>query len=413
MERSEIKSGVWFSIYKVECYFYTSSTLSYSFIYTDHIGSVDKITDKDGNVVDSMSFDAWGNRRNRLNFSKREENITHLIDRGFTMHQHLDVFNLINMGGRVYDPDVQQFLSPDPYVQMPDNTQNLNRYAYCMNSPTMYVDPSGEIAWFVPVIIGAVIGAYTGGTIANQGEMNPIKWNYNSGKTWGYMFGGAAIGGLSGYVGWAIAGSGIPFANTLSMVGSSFVNSLGTSVYTGGQVTPSVSFGVASYDLGTGEWGYLGKKGNKWYENLGYSLGALANVSDILAGFNPQSVDLVTEHSDNVGHSALVKEGTTTGVAGSPDPNALISVGPDYNVQDAKQTWHWTRGTNGWDSHSRAGEVIWRQNLKVNMSTIERYSNWLNSVCPETPFFEQLVKNNNIKKGDHCLHVTRKAKCGE
>jgi hypothetical protein len=48
------------------------------------------------------------------------------------------------MGGRVYDPDVQQFLSPDPYVQMPDNTQNLNRYAYCLYSPTMYVDPTGE-----------------------------------------------------------------------------------------------------------------------------------------------------------------------------------------------------------------------------------------------------------------------------
>jgi RHS repeat-associated protein len=137
------------------------------FIHTDHLGSVDKITDSDGNTVDSMSFDAWGNRRNRLDWKEKEGSITHLIDRGFTMHQHLDVFNLINMGGRIYDPVVQQFLSPDPYVQMSDNTQNLNRYAYCLNSPTMYVDPTGEkLKWWQWLLIGLEADALTGGAIS-------------------------------------------------------------------------------------------------------------------------------------------------------------------------------------------------------------------------------------------------------
>ncbi len=35
---------------------------------------------------------------------------------------------------------------PDPYIQAPDNTQNLNRYSYCLNNPLRYTDPSGE--WF-------------------------------------------------------------------------------------------------------------------------------------------------------------------------------------------------------------------------------------------------------------------------
>jgi RHS repeat-associated protein len=167
MGSSKIKSNVCFSVYKVEGYFYTPSVQSYYFIHTDHIGSIDKITDKDGNVVDSMSFDAWGNRRDRNNWQLREGNITHLIDRGFTMHQHLDVFNLINMGGRVYDPDVQQFLSPDPYVQMPDNTQNLNRYVYCLNSPTMYVDPTGEkLKWWQGLLIGLGADVLSGGAIS-------------------------------------------------------------------------------------------------------------------------------------------------------------------------------------------------------------------------------------------------------
>jgi hypothetical protein len=40
------------------------------------------------------------------------------------------------------------------------------------------------------VITGALTGAYSGGVIANDGQYNPTKWNYSSGKTWSYMLGG-------------------------------------------------------------------------------------------------------------------------------------------------------------------------------------------------------------------------------
>ncbi len=33
----------------------------------------------------------------------------YILDRGFTGHQHLDAFNLVDMKGRVYDPYVQIF----------------------------------------------------------------------------------------------------------------------------------------------------------------------------------------------------------------------------------------------------------------------------------------------------------------
>jgi hypothetical protein len=47
------------------------------------------------------------------------------------------------MNGRVYDPYIGRFLSPDPLVQQPGNLQNYNRYSYVLNNPLKYTDPSG------------------------------------------------------------------------------------------------------------------------------------------------------------------------------------------------------------------------------------------------------------------------------
>ncbi|OFY55964.1 MAG: hypothetical protein A2W93_05965 [Bacteroidetes bacterium GWF2_43_63] len=69
-----------------------------------------------------------------------------------TGHEHLDKFALINMNGRVYDPIIGRFLSPDPYIQAPYFAQNFDRYSYVWNNPLKYVDPSGYKAdlrrWF-------------------------------------------------------------------------------------------------------------------------------------------------------------------------------------------------------------------------------------------------------------------------
>ncbi|HML85994.1 MAG TPA: RHS repeat-associated core domain-containing protein [Bacteroidales bacterium] len=82
------------------------------------------------------------------------------MDRGFTFHEHLYPFTLINMNGRVYDPLVGRFLSPDNYVQQPTNSQNFNRYSYCINNPLKYTDKTGN--WFG---IDDLVAAAIGGTI--------------------------------------------------------------------------------------------------------------------------------------------------------------------------------------------------------------------------------------------------------
>ena len=70
-----------------------------------------------------------------------------LFDRGFTGHEHLYNFGLINMNGRVYDPYMSTFLSPDNYVQDSTSQQGFNHYAYCFYNPLKYVDPTGERAF--------------------------------------------------------------------------------------------------------------------------------------------------------------------------------------------------------------------------------------------------------------------------
>ena len=109
------------------------TTLHY--IHKDHLGSWTVVSDHEGYIEQETRFDAWG-------CCKDSEQL--MFDRGFTGHEHLKGVNLINMNGRLYDPLSSSMLSPDNNIQMPDFTQNLNRYAYCLNNPLAYTDPDGN-----------------------------------------------------------------------------------------------------------------------------------------------------------------------------------------------------------------------------------------------------------------------------
>ncbi len=47
------------------------------------------------------------------------------------------------MNGRVYDYNLGRFLSVDPFIQDPGNSQSMNPYSYIMNNPLSGTDPSG------------------------------------------------------------------------------------------------------------------------------------------------------------------------------------------------------------------------------------------------------------------------------
>ncbi len=91
-------------------------------------------------------------------------------------------FGLINMNGRLYDPYLQRFLSPDPFIQAPGNAQNFNRYSYCLNNPLMYTDPSGyklEYDWH--------LGEYRldGEWVSHEFATAWMQMNGTTGSSWG------------------------------------------------------------------------------------------------------------------------------------------------------------------------------------------------------------------------------------
>ena len=121
------------------------------YLHKDHLGSVDTITDAAGAVVERLSYDAFGKRRTAAGATAWTDPALAIAavntPRGFTGHEHLDDFQLVHMNGRVYDPALGRFMSADPFVQFPESTQGLNRYAYVDNNPLSFTDPSGYFGY--------------------------------------------------------------------------------------------------------------------------------------------------------------------------------------------------------------------------------------------------------------------------
>jgi len=171
----------------------------------DHLGSIVKIIDNAGATVFAANYDAWG--------QQTVTNNTFAFHRGFTGHEHLPEFNLINMNGRMYDPTLGRFLSPDPFVQAPDFSQNFNRYSYCFNNPLKYTDPSGEwTGWddLAAILIGGSINLIT---------------NWHKGMTFveglSYFLVGAAAGEATLYApeSYALIAGGASAANSVLQQG--------------------------------------------------------------------------------------------------------------------------------------------------------------------------------------------------
>lgn len=203
-------------------------------VFTDNLGSVLSAYDEEGNSVFSATYDAWGQQNIKSNQIA--------LRRGYCGHEMISEFNLINMNGRLYDPMTSRFLSPDNYVQLPDNSQSYNRYSYCLNNPLKYTDPSGELFGLDDaLVLGFASGAFFG---VMESCMNG-----------GNMLKGAIIGAAKGLASYGIGaafGHGVgSFGKEMLRAGSHGLASGVINAIDGGDFVSAAVSGAAVSGIGS------------------------------------------------------------------------------------------------------------------------------------------------------------------
>jgi len=117
------------------------------YLHADHLGSTQVISRSTPPVQSSdvytQLFDPWGKPEVEAAWDPTAPDDIRNVHAGFTGHEHDPEHRLINMRGRIYDPEIGRFMSADLIVQAPFYSQSFNRYAYAFNNPLAYVDPSG------------------------------------------------------------------------------------------------------------------------------------------------------------------------------------------------------------------------------------------------------------------------------
>ncbi|MGQ8867403.1 RHS repeat-associated core domain-containing protein [Myroides sp. TSA_177.3] len=220
------------------------------YLHRDNQQSIVAITDSEGNNIEQRYFDAWGNLR-AAKVAGVDQTITAmgwapslLIDRGYTGHEHLYTVGLIHMNGRIYDPLLRRFMSPDNYIQEVYNTQNYNRYGYVLNNPLLYTDPSGES--FLAIGI-AIVSAVIINGISNSSKNIPFF--YGSGKA-GTIAGITAV--ISMGIGSAVGTIGNQLVRTTVQAGAHGIVGGAVSEIEGGKFISGFAAGVASSLISSG-----------------------------------------------------------------------------------------------------------------------------------------------------------------
>jgi len=241
------------------------------YYHFDHLGSVTAVSDEVGHVVSAawggpdagqMGYDPWGARRTPDGRPANPASFNHQVGRReFTGHETIPNVGLINMNGRVYDPVLGRFLSPDPKVQFVADLQSYNRYSYVLNNPLRYTDPTGYAIfgsnWDSLISFSLGLGslgvcAATSGIGCVVAGLAATAWNAavmkSSGASWDQVIAMNAIGLVAGTVSGGV-GQRIFGMNTLGAqlfaggISGTYMAVVSTSMF-GGKLGPNILMGA-------------------------------------------------------------------------------------------------------------------------------------------------------------------------
>ena len=119
-----------------------------SYYLNNHLGSADVVIDENGKVLDNIKYLPFGGYRT---FPKERHT--------FTGKERDEVTDNYYFEARYYNSNIRRFTQADTIVPDLYDPQSLNRYAYPLNNPVKYIDPSGHVPILVIGIGVLALGA--------------------------------------------------------------------------------------------------------------------------------------------------------------------------------------------------------------------------------------------------------------
>jgi RHS repeat-associated protein len=397
-------------------------TLYYA--HTDYQGSLTALSLANGTVVERYAYDPWGNRRNPANWTQADTRTSFIFNRGYTMHEHLPEFSLINMNGRVYDPLTSMFLSPDPYLQAPGDWLNYNRYSYAYGNPFKYTDPDGEWFWLIPAAVGFAF--------------NYVSYGIQNGD-WGWSaIGSGAIGAASATLMY-FSGGATSAASIANGFASAAGNSYGVTVALGfsaryagaallntafSAMMPSMSVPLGdnfslsvSPGFGFGSSGLVGGinvSGTYHDGDNAYTLGIGENTNSISASFGYSNKNWglsysYTRYGDAVGPDGLPNRQSVGGLSfwsgkfSARIENDFLALNGDRWRSNAVELGFWggkaVAGTTLYNNYMKDGDEVDKSGSYYHKNLFgKKYGRWVNGQTYSSPLYVGFRSGNNITR---------------
>ncbi|WP_154665896.1 RHS repeat domain-containing protein [Paenibacillus pinihumi] len=248
-------------------------------------GDVTRLTDQAGNVLNSYTYDMWGNP------ITASETVPNLFR--YSGEYWDETTGLQYLRARWYDPSIGRFINEDTYEGDNKNPLTLNLYVYVMNNPLIYVDSSGHI----PTVMEAAKMA--------QHIYDPSNKEFKLSGGWKYV-----------------------------TMYESTDKSLRVGIY-----SRAKSDGLVEYSLvnrGTSSWGTLSDPSDEAVNNLQQPFGASKNMQDSIS-YASKFVENYSLHEVTmVGHSKGGAEAAANAVATNTNSILFNPMSVNLSAYDLK-----------------------------------------------------------------------------
>jgi len=197
-----------------------------------------EIYDSSNNLVASYTYDAWGN----CTFGANIDNIANVNPFRYRGYYYDWETRYYYLQTRYYDAEVGRFINADSIEYLdPETINGCNLYAYGLNNPIEFCDPSGESIILTCLLIGAIAGGIVGGVIGGVTAYNLAE---ETGAQGAELAVGTVLGVIGGAAIFGVIGAGI--GASVGIFISGVISSIGATIASGGMSFALASGGAAS-----------------------------------------------------------------------------------------------------------------------------------------------------------------------